>query len=155
MYGQGHNSKNGENRQVKFRESTQADIDALKGRSISRGIMKRQQERNDYCYTLEHKGEVLVIGGIRMINNISAWAWVDISIDAKPRMRTVYRAIKEWMEIIVKEKGIIRLQAYIEPDFPEAIRMIQHLGFEKESILEYFLPKGDAYLYRRIFKENI
>lgn len=136
---------------MKFRETTQEDLDFVAEHSVSRGIMKGQPKRIDFCCTLEHEGKVLGIGGIRLVNLTTAWAWVDITEYAQKHMILSYRVIKEWMAKIVQEKGIKRLQAYIEPDFPEAIRMAKHLGFHKESIMENFLPNGDALMYKRIF----
>lgn len=123
----------------------------MKDKSVSRGILKQIPERIDYCYTLELDGKILGIGGFRLINATTAWAWVDMTELAKEHVIAVYRIIKEWMEIFVKDHNIKRLQAYIEPDFPKAIRMAQHLGFEKESIMKGFMPNGDAYMYVRIF----
>lgn len=136
---------------MNFRETTQEDIDYVRTRSVSRGILNKQPDVCDFCYTLEHQGTVLGIGGIRLITPTTAWAWVDMTADAGSHIIVVYRVIKEWMGKLVEEKGIKRLQAYIEPDFPEAIRMVQHLGFEKESILKGFLPNGPALMYRRLF----
>lgn len=134
-----------------FREMTQQDVEFMKDHSISRGILKSQPEQTEFNYALEHEGKLLIIGGIRLINLTTAWCWVDLSTESGKHLIVIYRAIKEWILELVKEKGLKRLQCYIEPDFPEAVRMIQHLGFEKESIMEGFLPNGDALLYRRIF----
>lgn len=136
---------------MRIREMTQSDVEYMKGHSISRGILKNQPEQIELNYALEHEGKLLCIGGIRLINLATAWCWVDLAFESGKHTRMVYRAIKEWMLNLVEERGLKRLQAYIEPDFPEAIRMIQHLGFEKESILEGFLPNGNALLYKRIF----
>ena len=133
-----------------FREMLQSDIDFVKDHSVSRGILGKQPERTDYCYALEHEGKILGIGGIRLINMTTAWAWVDITDCAGEHIIVGYRVIKEWMDILTKEKGIRRLQAYIDPDFPEAVRMIEHLGFEYEFTMKDFLPNGDAYMYKRI-----
>ena len=89
-------------------------------------------------------------GGFRLINMTTAWTWLDLTHDAGSHIRSVYRVISEWIDIFVKDKGIKRLQAYIDPDFPEAIRTIQHLGFERESNMELFYGDRDAYLYKRI-----
>lgn len=134
-----------------FRETTQDDMDYMKDNSVSRGIMKYQPEFIDYCYSLEHDGKLLGIGGIRMINTSTAWCWIDMTEDAKNHIITVYRVIREWMIELVRQHKLKRLQAYIEPDFPEAIRMAQHLGFEKESILKDFMPDGNALMYVRFF----
>ena len=135
---------------MKFRETTQEDLDFVANHSVSRGILKRQPERIDYCYTLEHEGEPLGIGGFRLINLTTAWCWLDMTDRAGSHIIPAYRVIKERIDIFVKEHGIKRLQAYVELDFPEAIRMVQHLGFEKESIMKSFVGDKDASLYARI-----
>jgi len=134
-----------------FRETTQQDLGYMKDNSVSRGILNKQPERTDFCYSLEHEGILLGIGGIRLINLTTAWCWVDMTADAKKHTIIVYRVIKEWMDKLVEEKGLKRLQAYIALDFPEAIRMIQHLGFHKEGILKNFIGNKDASLYVNLF----
>lgn len=135
---------------MEFRETTQEDLDFVADHSISRGILKRQPECIDYCYTLEHEGKPLGIGGFRLINATTMWCWVDITDCAGNHIIPAYRVLKEWIDIFVKEHKIKRLQAYIEMDFPEAIRMVQHLGFEKESIMKNFVGDKDASMYVRI-----
>ncbi len=127
---------------------TNSDIEFVKDNSISRGIFHKQPEVTDYSYTLEH-GNILGVGGIRMINLTTAWAWIDLTHYSGEHIIKVYRVIKEWMDIVTREKGIKRLQVYIEPDFPEALRTVQHLGFEFESVMENFMGDKDAWMYVR------
>lgn len=81
----------------------------------------------------------------------TAWAWVDLTHYAGEHIIVVYRVIKEWMEILAKDKGIKRLQCYCECDFPEAIRTIEHLGFEKEFTkpMKRFVGEKPAFLYMK------
>ena len=118
--------------------------------SVSRGIAKYQPECIDYCFTLEHEGKPLGIGGFRLINKTTAWCWVDLTDLAEKHITTCYRVIREWIDKFVEEHQLKRLQAYIECDFPEAIRMVQHLGFEEESRMENFVDDKPAYLYARL-----
>jgi len=134
-----------------FRELRQSDIDYVKDHSISRGVLNKQPERTDFLYTLEHEGEILGIGGIRLIIPTTAWCWIDLTVHATEHIITVYRVVREWMDVLIEQHHIKRLQAYIEPDFPEAIRMIQRLGFEWESNMRNFLPNGDAYMYTKLY----
>lgn len=138
---------------MNFRESTQEDITYIADHSVSRGIFKKQPDEIDFCYTLEHENEPLGIGGIRLINTTTAWCWVDLSDKAKDHIIIIYRVIKEWMDIVCKEKGIKRLQAYIEYDFPEAVRMVEHLGFHMEFVMPRFINDKSAYMYVR-YTEN-
>lgn len=135
---------------MNLRETTQVDIDFVAEHSVSHGCFKDQPEKIDYMYTLEHEGKVLGIGGLKLINKTTAWAWVDITDEAQQYMIIGYRVIKEWMAKLVELGEIRRLQAYIETDFPEAIRMAEHLGFKKESTMRNFVGDKPAHLFVRI-----
>jgi RimJ/RimL family protein N-acetyltransferase len=134
---------------MKFREFTTEDYEYLKDHSASRGIFKNTPAVTEYNYSLEHDGQLLASGGFRLINTTTSWCWLDMTHHAGGHILTVYRVIKEWTDEFVRDHGILRLQAYVDPDFPEAIHMIQHLGFERESNMKNFYPNRDAYLYVR------
>lgn len=136
---------------MNFRETTQADLDFVAEHSISRGVQKDQPQQTDYCYTLEHDGKVLIIGGFRLINSTTAWAWLDLTDASGGHIVTVYRVIREWADKFVKTHGIKRLQAYIECDFEEGKRLAQHSGFEKEfeKPMKNFVGNKDAFMYVR------
>lgn len=136
---------------MEFRETTQKDLDFVANHSVSRGILKRQPECIDYCYTLEHKGKVLGIGGFRLINLTTAWCWTDLTYLAGEHIIVGYRILNEWIDIFVKEHGIKRLQAYVECNFKEAIRMVKHLGFHYESTMPNFVGNQPAYMYVKLF----
>jgi RimJ/RimL family protein N-acetyltransferase len=135
---------------MNFRKMTAEDVEFVKDHSASRGIFKNQPDEIDYAYTLENEGQILCIGGIRMINLYSAWAWIDLTHEAGKCITTTYRVIKEWGDSLCKQHNIRRLQAYVETDFPEAIRMVEHLGFKRESTMKNFMGDKDAYLYVRL-----
>lgn len=135
---------------MKFREMTSEDYEYLKDHSISRGVFKNTPTETEFSFSLEHEGVLLGSGGFRLINNTTSWVWLDLTHEAGKHIQTVFRVIGEYMDIFVKDKGIIRLQAYIDPNFPEAIRTVQHLGFERESNMVRFYPDRDAYMYVRI-----
>jgi len=137
---------------MNFRESTPEDIEFVADHSISRGIAKCQPEQIEYCYTLEHEGKVLGVGGFRLINLTTAWCWTDWTYFTGKHIIVCYRVVKEWIDIFIEEHKLKRLQAYVECDFPEAIRMVEHLGFEKEfdKPMKNFVGDKDAFLYVRI-----
>ena len=135
---------------MQFRETTQEDLDFVANHSVSRGIQKRCPEQIDYSFTFEHQGEVLGVGGFRFINTTTAWAWLDMTDLAGSHIISCYRGIKEWIDKFVKDHNIRRLQAYVEMDFVEAIRMVQHLGFKKESIMYNFMGDKDAFMYVKL-----
>ena len=131
---------------MEFRETTEVDL-AYMSESKSRGIQTKSPDRTDYVYTLEN-GKPIMIGGFRLVNLTTAWCWVDVL--SHEDIRVSYRLIKEWIDDFAQVHKLKRLQAYVECDFDEAIRMVKHLGFEKESIMKNFMGDKDAYMFARI-----
>jgi L-amino acid N-acyltransferase YncA len=84
-----------------------------------------------------------------MINLYTAWVWVDFTHYAEIYplilLRDVHRAITE----IRDKMGVKRLQAYVECDFEAGIKMVEKLGFVRESSMAAFAGKNDAYMYVR------
>lgn len=135
---------------MQFRETTVEDLNYMAEHSVSRGIQKHCPEQCDFMYTLEHDGIPYGVGGFRLINLHTAWCWVDLTDLAHENVKTSFRVIKEWIDIFAKEHNLKRLQAYVECDFTQAIRMVEHLKFKKESIMKNFMGDEDAYMYVRI-----
>lgn len=137
---------------MEFREATDKDIEFVCRNSASRSVIHEQPEVTDYRFCLEHEGHVLGAGGIRLITLTTAWAWVDITSYAAPYMKTGFRVISEWMAKLAEQHKIRRLQAYVDMEFPEAVTMVEHLGFTRESIMWDFLGDRPAALYVRIYQ---
>jgi len=136
---------------LKFREAIQSDLEYMADHTISRGCFKEQPEMLDYVYALEHGGKLLAVGGMKIVTPTVAWAWVDLSEHAKDNIRKVYRTMKEWLAIMMKDHGIKRLMAAVECDFVEAINTVEHLGFSQESIMLRWTKEGKpAYMYVRL-----
>lgn len=137
---------------MEFRELKQEDIEFVSKHSVSQGVLSKQPDTIDFSYCLEHEGKVLGIGGIRLINLTTCWCWIDLTHYAGKHIIAVYRVIKEWSEILAKDKGIKRMQAYIRVDFPDAIRTVEHLGFVKEfdKPMKDFVDNKDAFMYVKI-----
>ena len=109
----------------------------------------------EYSYSLEHEGKLLASGGFRLINLTTAWTWFDQSHHAGHHIVSVIRVVKEWLDIFVKEHGILRVQAYVECDFPEAVRTVEHLGFHQECTMKNFIGTKPAFLYVKFYKDKI
>ena len=140
---------------MNFREITQADIDYC----AKNGLYARKYANDEgplsLGWTLEHRNDVLAIGGFLFITNTTAWAWIELSQASKQYVLESYRVIKEWMEIACEEKKIVRLQAWVDPEFEAAIRTVEHLGFFRESTMRDFLGKGKpAFLYVKLFQQD-
>jgi RimJ/RimL family protein N-acetyltransferase len=136
---------------MNFREATKEDFDFVADHSVSRG--KVHPECTDFVYTLEHDGQPLCIGGFKMLNYDTAWCWIDITDVAGKHTIAMYRVIRDWIDNFTEEKQLTRIQATVECDFEEAIRMVQHLGFKKESIMKRYVNNKDAFLYVKLGDE--
>lgn len=134
---------------MKLRPMTESDVEFMANHSVSRGIFSKMPEEIDVSVTLEHDDKVLCVGGISMINCTTAWCWLDLSEESGKYIVIVYRLVKEWLDDVVEQKGIKRLQAYVEIGFEEAERTMHHLGFEWEFRMKNFVGDKPADLYVR------
>ena len=135
---------------MEFREATESDLAFVGRHTISRGFFAKQPPRVEWVYALEHEGQILGVGGLKLMNPSTAWAWFDLTEFARGHMLIVYRVIRDVLTSTMAEHGLRRVMAVVEPDFPKAIRTIEHLGFEREAILKNFYDEKDGYLYARI-----
>lgn len=135
---------------MKLRDATQQDLTTVAGRSVSRGCFGEMPTVIDYVYALEHDGELLGVGGIKMMNATTAWAWVDMTDLALKHKIVAYQTIRDWMDRLVKLNGIRRLMAAVDTEFEEGIRMAEHLGFERESLMLKWSGDKPAHMYVRI-----
>lgn len=133
-----------------FRETIQTDLKYMENHSINQKVDRKQLDRIDYIYTLEHEDIPLMVGGFRMITSSVAWCWIDLSDECGKHIIPAYRVISEWIGIFAKEHNIRRLQAFVRKDYLEGIRLMQHLGFEYESTMEDFFPDCHASMYKRL-----
>ena len=133
-----------------FRTATVEDLAWIADNSINDKVDRKMDSAVDYVYTLEHEGDVLLVGGFRMITPTTCWCWLELSHGSGKHIRTVYRTIVEWSDNFAKEHGIKRMQAFVRPTYKEAVRLVEHLGFEWESVMENFFGDEDGFLYKRI-----
>ena len=139
---------------MRFREATIEDYEYMAINSINQKVDRKMEDTVDYAYTLEDDGKPLGMGGFRMITSTTAWAWVDLSHEAGKNIITAYRVIRDWMIDFCEKMNIKRLQAFVRTDFPEAERLVQHLGFEKESKMVGFFDDKDAWMYVKFLSET-
>jgi hypothetical protein len=135
---------------LKLRETTAEDREFVAEHSISHGT-KDVPEQTDFWYTVEHEGEVMCVGGFRLLNKTTAWCHVNLTDRAGGHIIHLYRIIRDWIDEFVKEHDIRRLQAYVLCDFQEGVTMVNHLGFTKESIMLGFSEGKSAYMFTRLF----
>lgn len=134
---------------MNFRIATDSDYEYMATHSINQKVDRKLMECIDYVYTLEHESDILGIGGFRMITPTTCWCWVDLSDLGVEKILTTYRVISEWIDSFVSKKGIKRLQAFVRKD-DNNIRLVEHLGFTRESVMKNFFDEEDGLMFARV-----
>jgi hypothetical protein len=111
------------------------------------------QERGP-AYTLFADGKIVGSAGVVLMNKKSGEAWMVLSSLFYNYKKEFFRAVRDKLEDIIKDKGLVRVQAMVVTDFPEAEHWLRHLGFENETPnprgARRVGPNGeDMYLYAR------
>lgn len=131
---------------IEFHEATAADLEEVAKTSISHGI-KDQPGRTDYVYALKEDDVTLGVGGFKLLTPNTAWVWLDWAEAALSRRTLVYRVTKEFMSKFAGMMELDLIMAAVRPDFEEAVRTVEHLGFKKECQLPQFFGDSPADLY--------
>jgi len=139
---------------MNFRQLTQQDIDWMRENTGDKAFWKSLPERVDYDYCLEHCGDVLCAGGVRLMNETTAVGWIDISPKGHEHIVLCYRTISEWMIQLCQSIGIIRLEAYVREGFGAGVRTVEHLGFSFERKVPRYFGNTDAMLFVRFFEQE-
>lgn len=98
---------------------------------------------------IEH--QIVCCGGIVLLewNKGEAWTLFSTLINKYPK--SVFRFVRDNLELLIREHELNRVQALINPYSDRSQRFAEHLGFEKEGLLRSFGPNGEDYLmYARI-----
>ncbi len=143
---------------MKFRPATQEDLDFVRANPFE-GAVKYypyMEVPDKNCYTVIFEGNIVAVYGLQII-----WegvGWVGLIMTEHCEKKGVYgiiaiHAIRDKLEELLKANNIWRVQAAIRPNFTEAIKMIEFLGFKNETpegMKNYFPDKSDAFLYSRV-----
>jgi hypothetical protein len=135
-----------------FREATERDLLYVAQRSISRGP-KEMLVKTDFVYALEDHGEVLAVGGLKLLLPTTGWVWMVWTPKALEHRMRVYRTAKEWLELLMRTHRLKRVMAAVECDFFAAIRTVEHLGFKQESVMQKFFGNEPGYLYCKLAED--
>lgn len=139
-----------------FRKATQEDM-AFVRQNPFEGAVKNypyMEVRDENCYTALYESSIVAVGGLQMKWEGVGLLWLMLTADCKKY--GIYglialEAIKEKMEYLIEKNNLWRAEAAVRTDFPQAIKMIEFLGFEREGIMRQYYPdKSDSYLYARI-----
>ncbi len=143
---------------MEFRQATQEDLafvrqnpfeDAVKGYPY-------MQCPDENTYTVVYEGKIVAVGGLYIRWEGVGLLWLMLTADCKKygfHGILALDAIKEKTEHLIKKNNLWRAEAIVRVGFDKAIKMIEFLGFQRESMLEKYMPdKTNGYLYVRIMQ---
>lgn len=139
---------------MNFRQLQQSDIDYMREHSPDKDFYKDCPERIEYDYCLEHDGDVLCVGGVRLMNTTTGTGWFDFSPKGYEHTIICYRTISEWMIQLCQSLHITRLEAYVREGFGAGVRTVEHLGFGFERKVPRYFGDTDAMLFVRFFEQE-
>lgn len=100
------------------------------------------------AFTLaDASGRVVACTGVHHFWQGTGEVWLVLSALAKvyPRILFYLRSLLGYCQTVL---GYRRLQAAVREDWPEAVRLVEHLGFTKEVVMKNYGPNGvDQTLY--------
>ena len=97
------------------------------------------------------KGRFVFCGGILIHHPGFGEGWVLCSEEVKYYPITVFKFTKMYLNRIIKDNNLYRVQVTTRSNWPQAQRFVRMLGFTPEGILRKYGPdKSDYKMYARI-----
>ena len=141
-----------------FRPATQEDLDFVRQNPVEDAVKNYPYlgVPDDNTYAVEYEGSLVAVGGLYVRWEGVGLLWLILTADsAKDGLHGLRAlcAIKEKTDELIAKNNLWRAEAIIRVEFDKAIKMIEFLGFQREAMLEKYMPdKTDAYLYKRIIR---
>lgn len=103
------------------------------------------------CYTGLVDGKIIGVYGVTVLWEGVGELWLILTKDVLNFKVETYKRLKQCVEELIGNCNLRRTQAVVRTDFPQAIKMMEHLGFEREGLLIDYCPdKCDVYMYAKI-----
>ena len=99
--------------------------------------------------TLRDGEQIIAVGGINWYWEGVGEAWCILHERSQGCRFTTYRALRMMHKILLnRSKQFNRVQATVRTTWPEAIKMVEKLGYKREGLLKKYCPDGaDVYMY--------
>ena len=102
-------------------------------------------------FSMTIDGEIIACAGVTLLGYGKGEAWSLLSSLFYKYKKTVYKAIKIGLDMIINENNLRRVQVPIFCDFTQGRNLVEHLGFKFEGILKsYGIHGEDMALYGRV-----
>ena len=140
---------------MEFRPATQDDLDYVRANPFEGAIKgyPYAQVPDDNCYTGIHKSIMLGVFGVQVKWRGVGLLWLMMCSDFKENIDSgrALLIMKRKIDWLIEKNNLHRAEASVRVDFPEAIKMVEFLGFEREGLMkQYFPDKSDGILYAKV-----
>ena len=105
------------------------------------------------AFTMIANGEVVGCGGITLVGWGKGMAWTLFSSLFYQYKKSVFKGLKIFLDQIIKEKKLRRVEAVVKFGFKDGCHLLEHLGFINETPngMKKWGPNGeDMYLFGRV-----
>lgn len=135
---------------IEARKTTQEDIKEMLANGLDYGKVD-WATLGPEAITVTDDGEILCVGGIHWYWPKVGEAWVALHKNAMKKGYKFFRATKEIFSKLLEVEDWHRVQACVRANWPEAVKIVETLGFEREAKLRKYCDDGsDAYLYAMV-----
>ncbi len=100
-------------------------------------------EKAGPALTATIKGEIVGCAGLFMINPKRGIAWAVLDMSASKHFMKIHMAVLSWLR---EHKEVTRIEAFVDPNFENAVKWVKLLGFKAEAIKPYFFANGGTAL---------
>ncbi len=139
---------------IEIRDIQKGDIEYIRQNPLEEAVKSYPvlPTPDSNSFTGLWNGDRVGVGGVVILWEGVGELWLILSKDFKGLGKVAALvAIQDKIEEIIKENNLRRIQAAVRTDFPQAVKMIEYFGFEREGLLKQYCPdKGDVYVYARI-----
>ena len=127
------------------------EILKMNGKEINNQLVKIWKEGGP-SFTLFIDGQIIFASGVVIVRDwVMGEAWTLTSPLFFKYIKTCYKAVKTYLDRIISDNGLVRVQSLIEVKYEWGDRWMKHLGFEREGILKHYGPNCQDYvIYSRV-----
>jgi RimJ/RimL family protein N-acetyltransferase len=142
---------------IEILDAKQADLDYCRQNTIDGAIKEYPQKLIDgFSKTAFVDGEPIAIGGLVIYWPGVGESWLILSKKANDHKTEITRCIRRIVKQFVTENKLHRLQVNVRTDFPQARKLVEHLGFVYEGTLKRYTPNGvDCWMFAKTRKVQI
>jgi RimJ/RimL family protein N-acetyltransferase len=141
---------------ISLRPCTIEDLRIIKANPVDEAVSKYPDfAPDDNSFTAVWESKIIGCGGIKVLWTGVGELWIMLAKEIENngmlvRIKTI-DIIKDKINDYINKYDLWRVQAVVRSDFPQAIKLIEFLGLEKEGHLKMYAPdKKDMLIYGKI-----